>query len=73
MSTMELSNVPTNDDKPMTTGEDATATPPTKQQKLIKAGLLSALALVIVYVILDYTVSQTIYSSHRRTTAMPAH
>ena len=57
MSTMELSNVPVND-KPMTTGEDETATPPTKQQKLIKAALLLGLALVIVYVILDYTVSQ---------------
>ena len=32
--------------------------PPTKQQKLIKAGLLLALVLVIVYVVLDYTVSE---------------
>ena len=42
----------------MTTEGDETATPPTKQQKLIKAGLLLGLALVIVYVVLDYTVSQ---------------
>lgn len=31
--------------------------PMTKQQKLIKAGLLLALVAIIVYVILDYTVS----------------
>ena len=52
--------MPINDhNKPVTSeeGEDATAAPPTKQQKLIKAGLLLGLVLVIVYVILDYTVS----------------
>ena len=54
---MELANASA-DARSMTTGDDETATPPTKQQKLIKAALLLGLALVIVYVILDYTVSQ---------------
>lgn len=37
--------------------DESEAPPPTKKQKLIKAGLLFGLFLVIVYVILDYTVS----------------
>lgn len=37
--------------------ESVAAPPPTKKQKLIKAGLLLGLVAVIVYVILDYTVS----------------
>ena len=55
-TTMEMSNV-SNDNKPMITEDDVAAMPPTKQQKLIKAALLLGLALIIVYVILDYTVS----------------
>lgn len=37
--------------------EDEATTSQTKQQKLIKLGLLVSLALVILYVVLDYTVS----------------
>lgn len=37
--------------------EDEAATPQTKQQKLIKLGLLVFLIAIIVYVVLDYTVS----------------
>lgn len=37
--------------------DESVNAPPTKQQKLIKAGVLFALFLIIVYVILDYTVS----------------
>lgn len=39
---------------------DEESQPPTKKQKLIKAALLMALVLVIVYVILDYTVSEDV-------------
>lgn len=35
----------------------AEATKPTQQQKIIKAGLLFVLVAIIVYVIIDYTVS----------------
>lgn len=55
--------------------EDDVNPPPTRQQKLIKAGLLIALILMIGYVILDYTVR--IYRTcmewydHRRRTAVP--
>lgn len=38
------------------TSDDDSPAPQTKQQKLIKAGLLLLLVAVIVYVILDYTV-----------------
>lgn len=65
MSTMDVSNVNTIG-KPMTTEEDVTTTPPTKQQKLIKAGLLLGLVLVIAYVVLDYTVSQLLPRSRNR-------
>ena len=41
--------------------------PPTKQQKLIKAGLLLALVLVIIYVILDYTVSADCFAMRIQT------
>lgn len=36
--------------------EDDANPPPTRQQKLIKAGLLVVLILMIGYVVLDYTV-----------------
>lgn len=36
---------------------EETSPPATQQQKLVKAGLLCALAAIVVYVILDYTVS----------------
>lgn len=36
--------------------DDDTPEPPTRKQKLIKAGLLSLLAAIVVYVVLDYTV-----------------
>lgn len=39
-------------------GSEDESQPMSKKQKLIKAGLLIALVLVIVYVILDYTVSE---------------
>lgn len=44
----------------------------TKKQKLIKAGLLLALVAVVVYVILDYTVSCTAYTQQRQTLASSA-
>eukprot|EP00903_Cladosiphon_okamuranus_P008274 g7963.t1 len=56
MSTIDVSNVNTSTMDELMTTEDVTAAPPTKQQKLIKAGLLLGLVLVIAYVILDYTV-----------------
>lgn len=36
---------------------EETNPPATKQQKLVKAGLLAVLAVIVVYVVLDYTVS----------------
>ena len=35
----------------------------TRQQKLIKAGLLAVLAVIVIYVVLDYTVSMYMLSS----------
>lgn len=53
-STMRLNSDATNDN----------GSPPlTRQQKIIKAGLLLALILIVVYVILDYTVSTYMYTS----------
>lgn len=43
--------------------DESVAPPPTRKQKLIKAGCLFALFLIIVYVILDYTVSQRVKES----------
>ena len=43
---------------PMEQGNEEEASPEaTRQQKLIKAGLLAVLAAIVVYVVLDYTVS----------------
>lgn len=36
---------------------DTAPEPPTKKQKLIKAGLFLLLVIIVIYVILDYTVS----------------
>lgn len=50
---MSMTAMPTPDEH----NEDEVVSPQTKQQKLIKLGLLISLIVVIIYVILDYTVS----------------
>lgn len=42
---------------PVEDDEEDTNPPATRQQKLIKAGLLAVLVAIVLYVVLDYTVS----------------
>lgn len=59
---------------PIESDEEETDPAQTKQQKLIKAGLLFSLVAIIIYVILDYTVS--IHTTDRitcRTSLSPPH
>lgn len=44
-------------DMPIESDAEDTELPATRQQKLIKAGLLFSLVAIIIYVVLDYTVS----------------
>ena len=48
---------------PMEDTEEETSPAATRQQKIIKAGLLAVLAVIVIYVVLDYTVSMYMLSS----------
>ena len=58
---------------PMEDTEEETSPAATRQQKIIKAGLLAVLAVIVVYVVLDYTVSIVITLSSATSSLATSH